>query len=52
MLRDVAVAHPLGPQRLDRLSEQLVARVTEQLLGERVHEHDLPVARGGDDGVG
>ena len=44
----VALADALGPQHVDGLSEQLLARVAEQLLGERIHEHDPAVARRGD----
>ena len=48
---DVAGANALGPKRLHRLTEQLLPRIAEQLFGERVHEHDPPVMRGGHDRV-
>src|SRR5438477_5941971 len=47
----VAIAHALRPKRLDRLTQELFARVAEQLLRESVYEHDPPVTRGGDDCV-
>jgi hypothetical protein len=48
----VALAHALGPQHRDRLAEQLGLRVAEQLLGERVDEHDRAVAARPDDRIG
>ena len=48
----VAGSQPLGPEHLDRLLEELLAAVSEQLLRERVHEDDALVARDRDDGVG
>ena len=47
----VTLPQALRPQDLDRPAEQLCAGVAEQLLRERVDEHDATVTRGGDDGV-
>ena len=44
-IADVLIAHALRPQRLHGLSEKLVPGVAEQLLGERVDEHDPAVTR-------
>ncbi len=49
---DVALAHPGGPERLHGLSEQFVPRIAEQLLGQRVHEHDASAALGRHHGIG
>jgi hypothetical protein len=48
----VALAHPFRPERGQRAAEQLLLRVAEQLLRERVDVHDRAVPPGADDRVG
>src|SRR5439155_12200546 len=45
-------AKTLRDQNLDFLAEELLAGITEQLLGLRVHEHDAAITIDNDDGVG
>ena len=51
-VRGVTRAHALGDQQLDRLAEQLVARVAEHAFGLAVDEHDLAVLVAHDHAVG
>jgi hypothetical protein len=51
-LRPVMAAEELGHERLHRLAQELLARVAEELLGPRVHQHDAALAVDDDDRVG
>ena len=48
----VSGAHPLGEQHVDRVAEELFARIAEELLDLEVHPHDVAVGRGRDHRVG
>jgi hypothetical protein len=47
-MADMSGTKTIGDEKLDRLPDQLVARVTKDLLGLKVDELDLSVGAGND----